>query len=234
MSKRLRLTNEQVQQELARTAATLPILAELKELFTNPKMFNSFDRFQSEGFDLVDHSPNKVMSGSHKRVRGYMIKKYNNEKDSKDQIRNYMHRVEGATLLRKFIADRGFQTVVAPQKWLYELPASFPERYLVVAEKLNLVSRSETEKNYGRIGKTQMQELATVLYYFRGLNSTAANLPYTKDDKIAFIDTERWHHDKDYLRKVGDRIPRDRMKQAEDIYETLEKQRARRFESAFK
>jgi hypothetical protein len=233
MSRR-KVTPDQIQRELAETAATLPIVGTLKELLVDPKMFKSFDRFQSAGFDLIEHSPNKIMSGSNRRVRGYLIKKYDNEKDGEDQVRNYLHRIEGAKLIRNFIAEHGFRFVVAPKKWLYELPSSFPERYLVVAEKLELISREATERNYGRIGKKETEELSTMLYYFRGLNSTAANLPFTKDGQIAFIDTERWHHDKDFLRKVGDRLPSDRRKQADDIYERLRAQRAKPFESSFR
>jgi hypothetical protein len=79
-----------------------------------------------------------------------------------------------------------------------------------------------------------MHELATILYYFRGLNSTAANLPYAEDKRIAFIDTERWHHDKDLLRKVGDRLSSDRRRQAEDVFKELRSRGAKPFASAFK
>lgn len=231
---RERLTPDQVQRELADTAATLPILALMRELFSDPKMFESFSRFEKAGFSLVDHAPHKIMTGGHKRAPGYFFKKYDNEKPGKKQLRNYMHRVEGSRLLRTFISEHGFTRVVAPRKWLYELPASFPERYLVVAEKVALVSRSDTESRYGRISSEQTRELATILYYFRGLNSTAANLPYTEDGKIAFIDTERWHHDKEFLRKVGDRLPSSRRSLADDVYKELNRQRARPFVSAFK
>jgi len=226
--------DEQVQRELAETLASLPIFALVGDLFTDPKMFGSFDRFESAGFRLVDHSENKILSGSHKLAKGYLFKKYSNDKPGKKQLRNYMHRIEGSQLLRTFITERGFTRVVAPRKWLYELPASFPERYLLVVEQLDLVSRSETERAYGRIGKEQMLELAMILYYFRGLNSTPSNLPYTEDKKIAFIDTERWHHDKDLMRKVGDRLPNDRRKQAEIVFKELRRQGARPFQSAFK
>lgn len=228
------LTSEQIQRELDDTRANLPIFALVGELFTDPKMFSSFDRFRSAGFDLIDHAETKIMSGSHKRAKSYLFKKYNNDKPGKKQLRNYMHRVEGAKLIRTFIAQNGFSRVVAPGKWLYELPSSFPERYLVVAEKVDLVSRKDTESAYGRIGKEQMHELANILYHFRGLNSTAANLPFTEDGKIAFIDTERWHHDKDLLRKVGDRLSGDRRKQAEAVFKELRGKGAKPFTSMFK
>ena len=190
-------------------------------------MFDSYEKFGDEGFRLAEHAENKIMAGSHQSVPGYMFKKYNNDKPGKKQILNYMRRIEGSRLLRGFIVEHDFTHVIAPRKWLYELPTSFPERYLVVAEKLDLASDSDTERDYERISTAQVRELATILYYFRGLNSTAANLPFTEDGKIAFIDTERWANGKDFLRKVGDRLPSDERKLAEEIYDDLRRKGAR-------
>ena len=229
-----RVATEQIQHELSETAANLPIVSQLGELFMDRKMFNSMTSFENAGFRLIAHSPHKIMSGSHKRARGYLFKKYNNDKPGKKQLKNYMRRIEGARLLRAFIAERSFQHVVVPHKWLYELPESFPERYLIVADKLDLMSDDATRRKYDRIREDQMRELATVLYFFRGLNSWTKNLPFTEDGQIAFIDTERWHRDKDYLRLIGDHLPSDRREQAEDVFKELRGKRARPFVSAFK
>jgi hypothetical protein len=233
MGKRRRLNSEQIQDELFKTSLQ-PFVTVLETLFTDPKMFSSFDRFREAGFHLVDRAETKIMAGSHRRLRGYLVKKYNNDRSGKDQLRNYMHRIEGARLLRGFIAEHDFQHVTVPQKFLYELPPAFPERYLVIAEKLDLVSRSNTERAYGKLDREQGRELAVILYYFRGLNSTAANLPFTEDGKIAFIDTERWHHDKDLLRKVGERLSGKRREEVEDVHRELSRQGARPFVSSFK
>ena len=227
------VTAEQIQHELAETASSLPIAPQLSKLFTNSKMFDSMHSFEKAGFKLIPHAPHKIMSGSHKAARGYLFKKYNNDRAGKKQIKNYMRRIEGARLLRSFIAERGFQYIVAPRKWLYELPADFPERYLLVADKLDLRSDDETRRKYARIRKDAMHELATVLFYFRGLNSWTKNLPFTEDGQIAFIDTERWPHDNDYLRLIGDALPSDRRTQAMAVYKELKRQHARRFVSAY-
>jgi hypothetical protein len=228
------VTSAQIQQELEETARTLPIVAQLPALFTDRKMFDSYGRFEDAGFKLAAHAEHKMMAGRHKALPSYMFKKYNNDKDGTEQIRNYMRRIEGARILRRFIEERGFSRVCAPRKWLYELPESFPERYLLVTDRLDLVGKDSTERAYHRIGKDQLRELATVLYYFRGLNSTADNLPFTEDKKIAFIDTERWSNDKDYLRKVGLRLTAARRELAKEIYDDLKRRREQPYRSAFK
>jgi hypothetical protein len=231
---RATLTPEQIQRELDETRVSLPIVSRLGDLFTERKMFNSMRSFEQAGFKLIAHAPHKIMSGSHKHARGYLFKKYNNDRPGKKQIKNYMRRIEGARLLRNFIAEHGLRHVVAPRKWLYELPESFPERYLVVVDKLDLVSDDATLRKYARIREEHLRELAMVLFYFRGLNSWTKNLPFTEDGEIAFVDTERWHSDKDYLRLIGDHLPNDRRKQAEDLFKELRRQGARPFVSAFK
>jgi hypothetical protein len=230
------LTLEQIQRELAITTDTLPIWSLLAELFTDPKMFGSTALFEAAGFSIADHkeSKNKCMVGTSERAKGYLFKKYVDAHPDDEQLRNYMHRVEGSRLLRTFIADRGFSRVVAPQKWLYELPASFPTRYLVVAERVSIVSRSDTKEAYAHIRKKQLRELATILYFFRGLNSTISNLPFTKNDEIAFIDTEIWHHvDRSFLHKVRDRLSRKRRDLAEEIFRELRDLGAVPFASTF-
>jgi hypothetical protein len=229
-----KLTPTQVQAELDAARTSLPIIAVIPELFTDPKMFGSFRRFSEAGFSLVDHAPHKMMTGRHKRAKGYLFKKYNNDKPADEQLRNYMHRIEGAKLIRRFIAERGFTRVIAPRKWLYELPDSFPARHLLVAEKMDIVSKPDTARRYARIKDDQLRELATMLYYFCGLNSWIANLPYTDDGQIAFIDTERWHHGKDLLRKIGDSLPQHQRNAARAMFKDLKKQGAVPFTSSFR
>jgi len=227
-----RALRELVKIELEETRRSLPVVDQLSDLFTDPDMFRSVDRYASRGFKLVAHHPEKMMCGRHKHVKGYVFKKFN-DNFAKEQIINYLRRIEGARLLRRFIDERSFVHVTAPKKWLYQLPPSFQERYLVVAERLDLRSKEETEKRYERIEEDQLVELAVILYYFRGLNSTLSNLPFTEDRQIAFIDTERWDNDKIYLEKLQDRIPRKRRRQAKAIYSELKRRGEKPFTSRF-
>jgi len=136
------------------------------------------------------------------------------------------------------------------------LPAFFTARDLVVAEKVDLVSKIDTVKRYARIGREQTRELAfgrledgDEVDVGRGdfavgeedtsaLSSAVLGEGQVRgrrvDGKIAFIDTERWHHDKDLLRKVGDRLSGDRRKQAEAVFKELRGKGAKPFTSMFK
>ena len=222
----------QLERELAETRRTLPVFDQLGGLFTDPDMFRSVDHYSAEGFAIIARHPAKMMCGRHKRVKGYVLKKFN-DRFPKSQLVNYLRRIEGARLLRRFIEEHSFTRVTAPKKWLYQLPSDFPQRYLLVAERFDLRSKEKSESRYDRIDKEQLRELATILYYFRGLNSTLSNLPYTEDGQIAFIDTERWDNDKDFLEKVGDRISRERRVLAKAVYKELKGHGARPYASAF-
>ena len=98
--------------------------------------------------------------------------------------------------MRALIADHGLRGVVAPEKWIRELPASFGSRghaaHVLIVEELSLLDQDATKLAYERISKETLRDLCVVLHAFKGLDSIAKNLPFTTDDRIAFIDTEHW------------------------------------------
>lgn len=224
---------EHVQREIAATRK-LPVAPLFDGLFRNRDMFGSNESFCAAGFKPVERSPDhKFIVGRHPAAKGYLFKKYMDDRPEAAQIRHYMLRIECAGLLRTFIDERHFQGVVVPKKWLYELPENFPRRYLVIAEALDLASRDATKREYARISKAQMQELATILFYFRGLTSGVNNLPFTKDGKIAFIDTARWSEDRKYLFRIEDVISSKRRDLAMSTRDELIRQGQQRIRSRF-
>jgi len=152
------------------------------------------------------------MVGRHQSVEGCLFKKYSN-KISKisldDQLANYECRIEGASRLRTFISEHHLRHIAVPQKWLYEIPTPSPHisriSYILVVEELKLLDKKKTERAYRHIDKSVLRELCLVLFHFRGLDSITKNMPFTKDGRVAFIDTEHWRrHDR--LKKEGKKI----------------------------
>lgn len=211
---------------------------DVRHLFADedPDMFDSTKSFKKAGFDVVERTRDtRIMAASHDDAKGYLFKKYNNDRRADEQLENYQIRIEGARLLRALIDERGLRNIVVPRKWLYELPAQFAtERkglrrpsYVLIVEKFKILEDSKSE--YGSIDKQTLRELCAVVYRFPGLDSTPKNVPFTKDGKIAFIDTESWerHEGRRHLKYIGEYLSADRLELARDIFDELEEEAKR-------
>jgi hypothetical protein len=176
-------------------------------------MFESADDWADEGFEILRASDNKITVASHRSVPGYLFKKYvssGKREALDDQLENYQTRLEGARRLRGLIDDKKLRHVVVPSKWLRTLPEEFGTRrepaHILIVERLDLLDADESEHAYRRIDESVLRDLCVALYAFRGLDSTAKNLPHTTDGKVAFVDTEHWNRHSD--RKKSRQRPR--------------------------
>ena len=204
-----------------------PQSLDLSRLFRDPDMFNSRDTFRSAGFEVLDRSnDHTIMVGRHKSLRGYLFKKYAPVISLEEQHENYARRIECARRLLTFIDDRRLRHVVVPQKWLHELPRNFSSHttrsYVLIVERLKLLDSDASKREYGRIDKNVLRDLCTVLFTFRGLDSTVSNVPFTNRGQIAFVDTDRWDRQRAYLPHISKYLSRRRRALASKIFEKLE------------
>src|SRR5205085_714521 len=151
---------------------------------------------------------------------------FRNDVPQQQQLANYLKRINGARHLREFIRLNHLQCVVVPQKWLYELPKQFSnpktkeKAYVLIVEEVDVCKQEETLKRYRDIDIETLRQLCVVVYYFRGLNSNATNLPFTYQNKIAFIDTEKWDEwDRELLLRVIPHMNEDRQEYVKDLFE---------------
>lgn len=215
-----------------------PLQARLKNLFKDPDMFQSPEHLNLAGFHVVNI--NKVRRGfmvaSHPTIKKYLIKKFQCDTPRKEEVRNYLQRIEGARALREFIKLNKLQHIVVPRKWLYRLPIQFsdPEKgkksYVLIAEKIDICSGGkdvdgEIAKRYQDIDFDVLRELCIVVYYFRGLDSGLQNMPFTYQNQIAFIDTEHWEQNRyEFLRYVMPHLSQDRQEYVLAVFEELKAQ----------
>jgi hypothetical protein len=212
-----------------------PATFDLGHLFRDPDMFDTSESWAEEGFQILRASDNKITVASHKSVPGYLFKKYvtsGKREALDDQLENYEKRIEGARGLRKLIADKNLRHVVVPNKWIRELPREFGTRnhasHIMVVEQIDLLDGDESEREYGRIREDVLRDLCTALYAFRGLDSTAKNVPFTTDGRVAFIDTEHWNRHSDarkhrrFLKYLGEHLSSDRRKLAQKLWNSFE------------
>jgi hypothetical protein len=135
--------------------------------------------------------------------------------------------VNGARHLRQFIDLNHLSHIVVPQKWIYRLPKQFsdPETqertYILIAEEIDILNKESTIEKYHTISFDALTDLCIAVHYFKGLDSMLNNLPITQNDKIAFIDTEKWDEwDRKWsLQKIMPHLSEDRREYAKSLFE---------------
>lgn len=205
-----------------------PAAIDFAALFRDAGMFESRSAWGEAGFQVFNRANNgKIMVARHPSVHGLLFKKYSDDVEQKDQLRNFERRAEGAARLRAFADSRRLARIVVPRKWIFELPRVVSRRekaHVLVVEQLDLLGDDQTKAAYQRIDLELLRELCTVLFHFRGMDSNGKNLPFTVDGRIALIDTEHWDRatSKSYLHHVREYLPSARYKAAKKIFDQLE------------
>lgn len=218
-----------------------PLQEQLKNLFENSDMFQSSFQLEQEGFHLIGRTRRGFMVAGHPAIGNYLIKKFQDDTPRRQQIKNYLRRINGATALREFIQLNNLQHIVVPKKWLYCLPKRFSEpktgkrTYVLIVEKIDLCNggqlrNGEIAMRYASIDSDVLRELCLVVYYFRGLDSGLQNMPFTYKNKIAFIDTEHWENNREgFLKHAEHFLTQDRKDYALTIFNELLEQDLMRF-----
>lgn len=210
-----------------------PLQKKLNRLFKNGDMFDSPRRLKQAGFQVIARVHRGLMVAGHPSMKKYLIKKFQNHIPQNKQLENYLQRINGARALSSFIKLNHLKHVIVPEKWLYALPDKFsdPETkeqtYLLIVEKMDICSggkdpNGEVAQRYYTIDLDILREICIVVYYFRGLDSMLHNLPFTYQNKIAFIDTEKWDIDRQwYFKRIMPFLRKDRQDYALSVFEEL-------------
>jgi hypothetical protein len=174
-----------------------PLNDHLTDLFLNSQMFQSPKHLKKAGFTVtLGNRRTKLMVAGHPLIPQYLIKKFPDDVSQKKQVKNFIRRIDGAEVLRKYIKKHKLKHLVVPEKWIYKLPKDFPvHSYVLVVEKMELVDdwdnpNGEARKLYYDMDIEVLTELCTLLHDVGGYDSLPRNQPFTRAGQIAFIDTE--------------------------------------------
>lgn len=206
-----------------------PLQKDLQKLFTEKKMFRSPNALRNAGFNVHLRVHREMMVSSHSSLKNYLFKKFQNSTPNDEQIENYVARVNGARALEAFIERNQLKRIEVPKKWIYPLPDMFldpvtkEKTYILIVELMPIYSDSEVTERYYDMNLELLRELCFVVFHFRGLDSIIANMPITRNQTIAFIDTERWNYNrKDYLLYAMSYLSSDRQEYARSVFRELE------------
>jgi hypothetical protein len=187
-----------------------PIKQDLDAFFSQERWIFNEKTLKSAGFS--SYNPRKfsrVVVAKHDLFPGYVFKMYMDVQRYQSGVPEWelwALRVEGSNLVREILTDMGWDDwMKTPHKWIYCLPAEpkppkgyVPKRYILVQEDMDLLSAEENVAKWGSDEITH--ELLDKLYYVlktAGLYDCAKihNVPFAKDGRIAFIDTQGFNSD---------------------------------------
>lgn len=175
-----------------------PLSRYLRVLLRDSDMFQSPDHFRNAGFQ-VKLGHRRLMVGFHPSIPKYAIKKFSDQMPQKMQLINYIQRIKGAKILRKYIQEHNFTHLAIPKKWLYKLPRKFSKNregaYVLIVENMDIYDdwddpEGEARKLYYQMDKKMVTELCMILHDVGGCDAYPWNQPFTHSGKIAFVDTE--------------------------------------------
>ena len=172
-----------------------PTSLPLDAWFSDPDMFRSRKTWGRAGFDVREQAKDtEVLVAAHPSAPGYLFKKYPNDfRSQREQRENFAARLEGSQRLGRFIQKHGLRHIVAPRKYVHDLPRSFGSHaQVLVVERLDILGTRKSEERFHEISEPVLRELISVLVAYRGLDSNSKNVQFTADGKIAFVDLENW------------------------------------------
>lgn len=150
----------------------------------------------------------RLIVTSHSKVPGMIIKLYTDQQHphrGRPEYTFWVSRIQGASLIRQAIQERGLQGIFCvPQKWIYPVPQKpspssgikYRKNFILVEDDMNIFSDPENEARW-KSGHITAKKLDLVFGLLQDLGlwdcAKPANIPFCKDGKIAFIDTQTYH-----------------------------------------
>lgn len=184
-----------------------PVKPKLDRMFSKTRVTLTSETFKKEGFKRNKPGTfNRVMASSNPNLPGYFIKAFaDTELTIQQDWQKWINRIEGAKSIKECIRRNGYQSLFkVPNKWIYPLPIHpspprsskyLRKNFILVAEDMRIYDHDTNEKKYhDQMSHKRLKALYTVLQE-EGLYDSvyAFNIPFSKDGKMAFIDTEHHH-----------------------------------------
>ncbi len=181
-----------------------PIKRNLDALFGQKRVTQNLRSLEEAHFTrCYIRGYSKLVVTEHSMIRGYWLKLFIDDQDISD-FPAFINRIEGALAIQDAIIGHGYEKhFVVPKKWIYPLPAepspspgSFRKNFILVAEDMDLYKKSDNRKKWAtKITPPRALAIYTIMQEL-GLNDCIHpfNLPFSKDGRQAFIDTEHHHN----------------------------------------
>ncbi len=176
-----------------------PIKSELDNIFSTNCIADGIALYKA-GFRGYHHkNPLKVIVAKHPDLKGYIVKLFLDNQPAGLEWPHWIKRIEGAKLIQKTVEEKAYTaTFKVPRKWIYFIPCKSNDpsgrHFILVADDMNIIA-SDYNRSQWKYNTTYEQ-----IYMFWDILETCGlfdsvyvdNIPYCKDGKYAFVDTEHY------------------------------------------
>ncbi|HRD55536.1 MAG TPA: hypothetical protein PLC42_03975 [Parachlamydiaceae bacterium] len=181
-----------------------PLRKKMDKLFKSFRVTENAKSLQKAGFERWEPAffSKAIISKNERIDDGYYFKFYSDEQDIAVESEQWINRAFEARNLAKTIKNLGYQDFfIVPKKWIYPIPdvprskSAFPKNFILIAKKIGIEkSTTSRYKWQNRITKKMLKALYTVIEKEGLVDSLAShNVPFSKDDKLVFVDLEHHH-----------------------------------------
>jgi hypothetical protein len=185
-----------------------PVKLKLDKIFKKRRAIADTTSLEKAGFEIVAKQKwTRLVVVKHKKVPGFIFKLYMDRQHyhrGKPEHYFWIRRCKGARLIQEEIDNNQWQDIFkVPRKWIYPLPphpapsGEGPAKYFILVEDdMDIYPSMHNYRLWGSkfVTKKKLDALFALVQKL-GLWDCAKpdNAPISKDNKIAFVDTQTFH-----------------------------------------
>lgn len=165
----------------------------LDKLFKNPDTLIDEKAFKRAGFKILHKRSSSMIVASHPALKGHLVKVHlqNSTRNYAQVWENFANRCKGADNVRKLIREKHIRHFTVADKWIYFPKVLDPMPVLVVTDMQTVSKEKSTLAWKTKITRRHLREIFCLVSHGFASTSFPSNIPYTKNKKFAFVDTER-------------------------------------------
>jgi hypothetical protein len=171
----------------------------LDSIFMESNLLLSRSSLISGNFQILTKAKHKIAVMRHPLLPGYVLKAYLENSDA-DEALWWVKRIRGADAIREKIVEYGYEDILkCPKKKVYPLPhypdserGDYPKHFILIAEDMDVLAYEENKKAYVKwMNEELLDAFYTIITEMKLQEAVFIfNAPFSKDGRIAFIDTE--------------------------------------------
>jgi hypothetical protein len=171
----------------------------LDSIFMESNLLLSRSALISGNFQIITKAKHKIAVMRHPLLPGYVLKAYLEHSDE-DDAKWWIKRIRGADAIREKIVEYGYEGLLkCPKKMVYPLPhypdserGEYPKHFILIAEDMDILAYEDNKKAYTKwMNEELLDAFYTIITEMKLQEAVYIfNSPFSKDGRIALIDTE--------------------------------------------